>query len=63
MDWDGAIKNLICGFFLKMVVADNLKDATAYLSFPKFMAMPKFGLLALLYGFSFQIFADACELL
>jgi alginate O-acetyltransferase complex protein AlgI len=60
IDWDGAVKHLVGGFFLKMVVADNLKEATAALSFPKFVALPKLSLLVLLYGFSFQIFADFC---
>jgi alginate O-acetyltransferase complex protein AlgI len=58
IDWDGAVKKLILGFFLKMVVADNLKDATAALRFPDFTALPRLNLVALLYGFSFQILAD-----
>jgi alginate O-acetyltransferase complex protein AlgI len=60
VDWNGAVKHLVGGFFLKMVVADNLKEATVALSYPKFVALPKLGLLTLLYGFSFQIFADFC---
>lgn len=58
IDWDGAVKKLILGFFLKMVVADNLKDATAALRFPEFTELPRLNLVALLYGFSFQILAD-----
>lgn len=58
IDWDGAVKKLILGFFLKMVVADNLKDATAELRFPEFTQLPTLNLVALLYGFSFQILAD-----
>jgi alginate O-acetyltransferase complex protein AlgI len=58
LDWNGAVKHLVGGFFLKMVVADNLKEATLLLAYPKFVGMSKLGLLALLYGFSFQIFAD-----
>ena len=58
VDWDGAVKKLVLGFFLKMVVADNLKDATAALRFPEFTDLPRINLLALLYGFSFQILAD-----
>ena len=58
VDWDGAVKKLVLGFFLKMVVADNLKDATAALRFPEFIDLPRINLLALLYGFSFQILAD-----
>jgi alginate O-acetyltransferase complex protein AlgI len=59
-DWNGAVKNLIAGFFLKMVVADNLKEATAVLHYPEFTALPKASLMLLLYGFSIQIFADFC---
>lgn len=58
IDWDDAVKKLILGYFLKMVVADNLKEATAALSYPTFVGMPGINLLFLLYGFSFQIFAD-----
>jgi alginate O-acetyltransferase complex protein AlgI len=61
IEWDTAVKRLIAGFFLKMVVADNLKEATnAGLAYPNFLLLPKLNLLALLYGFSFQIFADFC---
>jgi alginate O-acetyltransferase complex protein AlgI len=60
VDWDGAMKHLVAGFFLKMVVADNLKEATLALRYPEFTTLPKLSLIALLYGFSFQIFADFC---
>ena len=58
IDWNGAVKKLVLGFFLKMVVADNLKDATAGLHYPEFTELPRLNLLAMLYGFSFQILAD-----
>ena len=58
IDWDGAVKKLILGFFLKMVVADNLKEATAELQLSAFKDLPRANLVALLYGFSFQILAD-----
>lgn len=58
VDWDGAVKKLVLGFFLKMVVADNLKDATADLNLAAFRELPRLNLVALLYGFSFQILAD-----
>ena len=58
IDWDGAVKKLVLGFFLKMVVADNLKDATATLRYPEFTELSRLNLLALLYAFSFQILAD-----
>lgn len=60
LDWLGAVKHLVAGFFLKMVVADNLKEATSALQYPTFLTLPKLSLVALLYGFSFQIFADFC---
>ena len=58
IDWDGAVRKLVLGFFLKMVVADNLKDVTAGLHYPEFTLLPRLNLLALLYAFSFQILAD-----
>ncbi len=56
--WELAVKSLIMGYFFKMVVADNLKEATAALSYPTFVGMPGINLLLLLYGYSFRIFAD-----
>jgi alginate O-acetyltransferase complex protein AlgI len=58
VDWDDAVRKLILGFFLKMVVADNLREATAWLHYPEFMGKPGMTLLFMLYAFSFQIFAD-----
>jgi alginate O-acetyltransferase complex protein AlgI len=58
VEWDDAVKKLILGFFLKMVVADNLREATAWLHYPEFMGKPASVLILMLYGFSFQIFAD-----
>ena len=58
VDWDDGVKKLILGFFLKMVVADNLREATAWLHYPEFMGRPGVTLLFMLYAFSFQIFAD-----
>jgi alginate O-acetyltransferase complex protein AlgI len=56
--WELAMKSLIMGYFFKMVVADNLKEATAALSYPTFVGMPGINMLLLLYGYSFRIFAD-----
>ena len=56
--WDDAVRKLILGFFLKMVVADNLREATAWLHYPQFMGQSCLNLLCMLYAFSFQIFAD-----
>jgi len=58
VDWDDAVRKLILGFFLKMVVADNLGEATAWLHYPEFVGKPGVTLLFMLYAFSFQIFAD-----
>ena len=54
--WETAAKNLILGFFFKCVVADNLKDFTLTIVVP-FESHPV-ELLAGLFGYSFQIFAD-----
>lgn len=56
--WEGAFKALITGYFLKMVCADNLKDYTFWLSFPFFKLKSSIDLVIMLFGYSFQIFAD-----
>lgn len=56
--WVLAIRYLIMGFFLKMVVADNLKDFTVYLSQEGFGKLKSGDLLASLFGYSCQIYAD-----
>ena len=58
IDWNDVVKKLVLGFFLKCVVADNLKDETAALHYPEFTELPRWNLIALLFGFSFQILAD-----
>ena len=58
VDWDDAVKKLVLGFFLKMVVADNLRESTAWLHYPEFVGKPASVLILMLYAFSFQIFAD-----
>jgi alginate O-acetyltransferase complex protein AlgI len=58
IDWEDAVKKLTLGFFLKMVVADNLRESTAGLHYPEFVGGSGLNLLLMLYGFSFQIFAD-----
>ena len=60
IDWEDATRKLVLGFFFKMVVADNLKEATQYMAYPMFTHLPSAQLLLMLYGFSFQIFADFC---
>lgn len=58
VDWWHCARMLILGFFLKCVVADNLKDVTAEILFPKFMGFNSLTLAALLFGYGMQIFAD-----
>jgi alginate O-acetyltransferase complex protein AlgI len=55
---EAAFKSLILGYFLKMVVADNLKDQTAWLADFYFQKVSSLTLSALLVGYSFQIFSD-----
>lgn len=54
--WESAFKSLIIGYFLKMVIADNLKDFTHLMSEPYFFST--ITLFVLVLGYSFQIFAD-----
>lgn len=58
IQWDSVVKNLITGYFLKMVVADNLKDFTYWMAFPFFQEFSTFTLIFMLFGYSIQIFAD-----
>ncbi len=56
--WESFFKNIITGYFLKMVVADNLKDFTFWIAFPYFQGQSSITLLVMLFGYSIQIFAD-----
>ena len=56
--WEAAFRALVVGYFLKMVVADNLKDATFWIEYPYFLKDSSITLVALLFGYSIQIFAD-----
>lgn len=58
IDWNGAVKSLIFGCFLKCVVADNLHDQTYWLAFPYFQGLSSVTMLVILFGYSIQIFAD-----
>ena len=58
INWESAFKNLVLGYFMKMVIADNIKDQTFWISFPYFQAYSTATLLALVYGYSIQIFSD-----
>jgi len=56
--WQTAFRALVTGYFLKMVVADNIKDSTFWIEYPYFLNHSTFTLLAMLFGYSMQIFAD-----
>ncbi len=56
--WGHVLRSLILGFFLKMVVADNLAEKTVTLTMPWLSALGPVDLMLLLYGYSMQIFAD-----
>jgi alginate O-acetyltransferase complex protein AlgI len=58
IDWTTTFKYLVTGYFLKMVVADNLKDFTSWISYPYFQYQWSVKLIVMLYGYSCQIFAD-----
>lgn len=56
--WEEAIRTLIVGYFLKMVVANNMQNATYLIEYPYYQAYSTLMLVALLLGYSIQIFAD-----
>jgi alginate O-acetyltransferase complex protein AlgI len=58
IDWDGATTALIVGYFLKVVIADNLSQQTFWLSYPYFLSDSTWDLIGLLFGYSMQIFSD-----
>jgi alginate O-acetyltransferase complex protein AlgI len=58
IDWNCSFRLLTTGYFLKLVVADNLNDFTSLLIYPGFMSFSTFDLISMLLGYSFQIFAD-----
>lgn len=56
--WNKAFRNIILGYFFKMVIADNLKDFTFWIAYPYFENYSTISLITLLLGYSAQIFAD-----
>jgi alginate O-acetyltransferase complex protein AlgI len=60
IDWQMVRRNLVLGYFLKVFVADNLSEHTAYLATGReVMAQGSpFNLVPLLYAYTLQIFAD-----
>lgn len=55
---ENCFRQLLVGYFLKMVVADNLKDFTFWLQYPYFETYSTLTLICLIFGYSMQIFAD-----
>ncbi|MEI6141529.1 MAG: MBOAT family O-acyltransferase [Mariniphaga sp.] len=58
IQWESFFKSILTGYFLKMVVADNLKDFTFWIAFPYFQGHSTLTLIVMLFGYSNQIFAD-----
>nr|ABH02992.1 SpaI [Spirochaeta aurantia] len=58
VNWLRAFRLLILGYFLKAVVADNLNSQTAFLTGDLYYGYSSVNLIALLFGYSAQIFAD-----
>lgn len=56
--WGFSFSVLVTGFFLKSVIADNLSAVTFWIQYPYFQWKSSTELVFLLYGYSFQIFAD-----
>jgi alginate O-acetyltransferase complex protein AlgI len=57
IDWDSATADLIAGYFLKSVVADNLSAMTS-LMVADHSHVPSITLLTMIFAYSCQIFAD-----
>ncbi len=56
--WYTVFSSLVIGYYLKMVIADNLKDYTYWISFPYYQSLGTITNIVLLVGYSIQIFAD-----
>ena len=53
-----AFRFLLLGYFLKLVIADNLAVQTQAMAYPHFLGLSSYHLLGLMLGYSCQIFAD-----
>lgn len=58
INWSIVFKSLVLGYFLKMVIADNLKDHTFWMAYPYFETRSTSLLILMLFGYSIQMFAD-----
>jgi alginate O-acetyltransferase complex protein AlgI len=58
VDWNFVFRNLVTGYFLKAVIADNLNQFTFWIEYPYYESISSLTLLVLLFGYSMQIFSD-----
>ena len=58
INWWFIFKTLVLGYFLKMVIADNLQDFTFWMAYPSYTIRGTGTLLLCVLGYSLQIFAD-----
>jgi len=58
IQWEYVFRNVTLGYFLKMVIADNLAQQTSWIRYPYFLSRATSDLLIMLWGYSMQIFAD-----
>ncbi len=58
IQWEYIFRTLVIGFFLKMVLADNLKDQTWWIGDPFYSTLSTITGSFLLFGYSMQIYAD-----
>ena len=56
IDWEYTFKTIVLGYFLKMVVADNLQNQTFWIGF--YDIQSTLTLMVIMFGYSVQIFAD-----
>lgn len=56
--WEKALEYIIIGYFLKVVIADNLSAFTFHMEYPYFITQSSLTLLVMLLGYSIQIFSD-----
>jgi len=56
--WQTVVHSLILGYFLKCVIADNLKDHTFWLAYPQCLDLGSVNGLVLTFAYSIEIFAD-----
>jgi len=58
INWEKSFREIVLGYFFKIVIADNLKDLTFWIAYPYFQGQDTYSLITMLFGYSCQIFAD-----